>query len=109
MIITINLRDSKAKDWTRFWFATADDVPVKRFGFRMVISSPKEDYDRMKQRCIEQMRWAKQIIRAEEDDCRRISYQMVRDCKSSKAVQMARKINKQQEQIAKEIVQALYL
>lgn len=93
MICTFKLRDLKSDDWTRFWVAVKDDVPTDRFEFKMEISS-SDDYNRMKTRCVEQMKWAKSIMKAEENDCRRIAYQTVRDCKSHRAIVMASKISK---------------
>ena len=85
MIVRFNLRDTKSDDWTRFWIATKDDVPVERFGFTMWIES-SDDYNRMRARCIDQMKWAKAIMKAEADDNRRRAYQVVRDCKSHRAM-----------------------
>lgn len=109
MILTFNLRDATADDWTRFWFGVKGEMPVSRFGFRMcVIDGDAQMGSKVEKRCKDQMKWVKAILRAEEDDLRRKSYQMVRDCKSHRAMVGARKsgdvVRRNYEEIAKGVV-----
>lgn len=105
MIITFNLRDATADDWTRFWVGVKAEAPVSRFGFRMCVVSLQDAEQRITKECVERMRWVKSILRAESDAVRRKSYQMVRDCKSHRAIVGARKsgdvIRRNYEEIAK--------
>lgn len=107
MIVTINVRDARSDVWTRFWVATTDNVPVQRFGFRMSVMDCRRDIDKIRKRCIEQMRWAKQIMRDEERTMRRMSYQTMSDCRSHRAMVNARNSLILREKMIRDVVDAL--
>ena len=110
MILTFNLRDATADDWTRFWVGVKADVPVSRFGFRMFVCDDDAQMGiKVEKRCVDQMKWAKSILRAEEDALRRRSFQMVRDCKSHRAIVGAAKSGDAIRRNYEEIARALTL
>lgn len=110
MLIVMNIRDVKAKEWDRFWIGTIDeDVPLKRFGFRMWVLDVKKDMPRIEARCKEQMRWAKKVMSDEERDARRVAYQQMRECKSHRAMVGAYKSLDAVQKTVKMIVDAMEL
>lgn len=87
MQIVFNLRDPKAKDWDVFWKASADEnTQIERFGFRMFVRDLATDATRIATACQEQMRWAKNILRAEEIATMKRATQTVKDCRSHRGM-----------------------
>ena len=107
-ILTFNVRDEKSKDWRRFWIGIKGEAPVARFGFRMCVSEFATAEQRITTECIQRMKWATAILRAEDDALRRTAYQAVRDCKSHRAMVGAAKsgdvVRRNYEEIAKGVV-----
>lgn len=110
MLVVMNVRDASATEWDRFWFGVVDrDVPLERFGFRMWVLDVRKDMPRIEERCKEQMKWVKGIMKAEEKDCRRIAYQQMHDCKSHRAMVGAYKSLDVEHKMLKEIMDAMIL
>lgn len=105
MQIVINLRNPKATDWDGFWMASKDpDAPIRRFGMRLYVRDLTEDATRIATVLRERMKWVKQILRAEEDDLRRRPTQMVRECKSHRAIGCAHRSMEHQDKIRTEMI-----
>lgn len=105
MRIVINLRDPKAPDWDGFWMASKDpDAPVNRFGMRMFVRDLTTDATRIATVLRERMKWVKQTLRAEEDDLRRRPTQMVRDCKSHRAIGRASRSMEHHDRVRTEMI-----
>lgn len=108
MQIVFNLRDPKAKDWDLFWKASADEnTPLERFGFRMFVRDLATDATRIATACQEQMRWAKDILRAEEIATVRRATQIVKDCRSHRGMVGAAKSMATAERIRTEMIRCI--
>jgi len=93
MRLTFNIKNLDARDWADFWKASKDpDAPIEKFGFRMGVIDIQTSATRIATVCQERMKYVKNYLRGMEDDLRKMSnYQMVHDCKSHRAIKIARR------------------
>lgn len=92
MILVFSIRDANATQWHDFWKARPDsDEPLGRFGFKLWVRGLYEDEHRIVKECKERMQYVKQVLRDEERALRRRPTATMSDCKSSRAIENARK------------------
>lgn len=105
MILTINLRDGKARDWEQFWRAIADDpkAQIERFGFQMFVRDLTTDANRIATACKERMKWVRATLHAEEMATMTKHYATVKDCRSHRGIVSGEKAKNRTLAIAQEL------
>lgn len=111
MILTINLRDSKARDWEVFWHADVDkpEIPLARFGFRLFVRDLTTDATRIATACKERMKWVRATLYAEEMATMTKHYATVKDCRSHRGITSGIKAMNKTIAIAQELTTRLGL